>query len=62
MPVKQTYHEGFRLSAVQSGQGLGAWVVVRGPVASGQRVVTRGNERLAPGMSVQGELLEYPLP
>jgi len=47
---------------VRSGQALGEWVVVDGPVAPGDRVVTRGNERLFPGQPVQGELLEYPLP
>ena len=47
---------------VESGQGVGVWVVVRGGVAPGQHVVTRGNERLRPGQAVRGELLEYPLP
>jgi RND family efflux transporter MFP subunit len=47
---------------VASTQGVGSWVVVDGPVAAGDRVVTRGNERLRPGQSVRGELLEYPLP
>jgi len=47
---------------VSSGQALGEWVVVDGPVAPGDRVVTRGNERLFPGQPVQGEVLEYPLP
>jgi len=47
---------------VRGGQALGEWVVVDGPVAPGDRVVTRGNERLFPGQPVQGELLEYALP
>jgi membrane fusion protein (multidrug efflux system) len=47
---------------VESKQGLGSWVVVKGPVSAGERVVTRGNERLRPGQSVRGEALEYPLP
>lgn len=47
---------------VQSAQGFGSWIVVEGPVEPGQRVVTRGNERLRPGQTVQGEPLEYPLP
>jgi RND family efflux transporter MFP subunit len=47
---------------VESEQGLGSWVVVKGPVSAGERVVTRGNERLRPGQSVRGEALEYPLP
>jgi RND family efflux transporter MFP subunit len=47
---------------VSSGQALGEWVVVDGPLSSGDRVVTRGNERLFPGQPVKGEELEYPLP
>jgi hypothetical protein len=31
-------------------------------VAPGQKVVTRGNERLQPGQKVRGEPLEYDLP
>jgi RND family efflux transporter MFP subunit len=47
---------------VQTGEGLGVWVVVEGPVKAGQKVVTRGNERLAPGQPVAAERLEYKLP
>jgi len=47
---------------VTSAQGVGSWIVVEGPVAAGDRIVTRGNERLRPGQTVRGELLEYPLP
>ncbi len=47
---------------VQSGVGVGSWVVVTGPVAAGERVVTRGNERLFPGQSVESSPQEYPLP
>jgi len=47
---------------VQTGQGLGPWIVVEGPLAPGDRVVTRGNERLQPGQPVSAEPLEYPLP
>jgi len=47
---------------VETGQAVGSWVQVRGPVQPGMQVVTRGNERLQPGQPVQGELLEYPLP
>jgi RND family efflux transporter MFP subunit len=47
---------------VESLQGLGDWVVVEGEVRAGDRVVTRGNERLQPGQFVQGILLEYPAP
>jgi hypothetical protein len=31
-------------------------------VRPGQRVVTRGNERLRPGQTVQGSPVEYKLP
>jgi len=48
--------------AVESVQGLGAWVVIEGGIEAGDRVVTRGNERLRPGQAVQGVLLEYPAP
>lgn len=42
--------------------GTGAWIAVSGPVAPGERVVTRGNERLQPGQPVAAEPVEYPLP
>ena len=51
-----------RPASVKSGVGVGQWVVVEGPVGPGDRVVTRGNERLFPGQPVSGEPLEYPLP
>jgi RND family efflux transporter MFP subunit len=47
---------------VTSGLGIGEWVAVQGPLAAGERVVTRGNERLFPGAPVAGEPLEYALP
>jgi len=47
---------------VVRGTGVGAWVAVEGPLAPGDRIVTRGNERLRPGQEVEGELQEYPLP
>jgi RND family efflux transporter MFP subunit len=47
---------------VTTGAGHGDWVVVQGDVKSGQKVVTRGNERLMPGMAVAGEPLEYAAP
>ena len=47
---------------VQVGQGIGSWVTVEGELQSGQRVVTRGNERLMPGQKVAGRPLEYDLP
>ncbi len=51
-----------RSVAVKQGAGVGQWVVVEGQVGPGDRVVTRGNERLNPGQPVTGEPLEYPLP
>lgn len=47
---------------VTSGQGVGEWVAVQGSIAAGERVVTRGNERIFPGAPVAGEPLEYALP
>ena len=51
-----------RLVEVKTGEGVGSWVAVRGEVRAGEKVVTRGNERLFPGQSVQGERAEYKLP
>ena len=47
---------------VRSGSGVGNWVEVRGEILPGQRVVTRGNERLRPGQQARGEPIEYELP
>ncbi|MFQ5878125.1 MAG: efflux RND transporter periplasmic adaptor subunit, partial [Acidobacteriota bacterium] len=47
---------------VRTGTGVGAWITVRGAVRAGQKVITRGNERLRPGQTVRGEPLEYSLP
>jgi len=47
---------------VQVGSGVGAWVEVQGGVQAGQKVVTRGNERLMNGQPVQGQPLEVRLP
>jgi RND family efflux transporter MFP subunit len=47
---------------VQVGSPVGVWVSVEGEIRSGDRVVTRGNERVFPGQSVEGESLEYELP
>jgi RND family efflux transporter MFP subunit len=48
--------------AVETGQGVGSWVAVEGSVEAGQKVITRGNERLQPGQPVAGTPLEYQLP
>lgn len=48
--------------SVETGAGVGAWVAVQGQLEPGDKVVTRGNERLRPGQKVQGQPLEYELP
>jgi RND family efflux transporter MFP subunit len=51
------------LVPVSLGTGVGSWIVIEGgEVRPGQKVVTRGNERLQPGQAARGEPLEYPLP
>jgi RND family efflux transporter MFP subunit len=50
------------LVPVSLGAGVGSWVAVEGDVRPGQKVVTRGNERLQPGQPARGKPLEYPLP
>ncbi len=47
---------------VETGEGAGDWIVVRGEIKAGQKIVTRGNERLFPGQPVEGTPLEYELP
>jgi RND family efflux transporter MFP subunit len=47
---------------IQTGSGVGAWIEVRGDVQAGQKVVTRGNERLMNGQPVQAQVLEVKLP
>lgn len=47
---------------VQTGEGAGDWIAVEGSVRPGQKVITRGNERLRPGQPVQAEALRYKLP
>ena len=47
---------------VRSGAGVGNWIEVRGDVLPGQRIVTRGNERLRSGQQAQGQPIEYELP
>lgn len=43
------------------GAGLGEWIEVRG-LEEGDSIVTRGNERLAPGAAVIVEPIEYAVP
>ena len=47
---------------VETGTGVGSWIEVQGSVEPGQKVVTRGNERLQPGQRVEGEPITYELP
>lgn len=47
---------------VDTGTGVGAWIEINGGVRPGQRVVTRGNERLFSGQPVNGQPLAYELP
>lgn len=48
--------------AVDTGAGVGAWLEVRGAVRAGDKIVTRGNERVVAGQAVQGSALEYERP
>ena len=47
---------------VATGAALGAWVAVDGAVKPGQKVVTRGNERMQPGQKVSAQPVEYESP
>ena len=47
---------------VTVGGAMGLWAVVNGAVAPGDKVITRGNERLQPGQPVQADMLPYPSP
>lgn len=51
-----------RRVVVETGTGAGQWIAVRGAVAPGQNVVTRGNEALADGQTVTGAAQDYPPP
>jgi len=48
--------------AVSTGLSSGAWIEVKGEVNVNDQVITRGNERIFPGMTVQPEAVEYELP
>ena len=45
--------------AVSPGVPVGAWVTVGTERSAGDRIITRGNERVSPGQSVEPEVLEY---
>ena len=44
------------------GEGVGQWVEAQGELKPGERVVTRGNERVRPGQKVRPTPREYPAP
>jgi len=48
--------------AVETGTGIGEWLEVRGAVKPGERVITRGNERIRTGQFVQASPIDYTLP
>lgn len=48
-------------TSVQTGAATGIWISVDG-LEAGQKVVTRGNERLRPGQKVAPQLVEYEVP
>ncbi len=48
--------------AIETGAGSRQWVEVRGGVKPGDRVITRGNERIFAGQPVHATLLEYDRP
>jgi membrane fusion protein (multidrug efflux system) len=47
---------------VVPGSPVGAWIAVGESLQAGDRVITRGNERVSPGQSVAPKSLEYDLP
>ena len=47
---------------VEPGVPAGAWVAVGDVLSAGDRIVTRGNERVFPGQPLDPEELEYDLP
>jgi multidrug efflux pump subunit AcrA (membrane-fusion protein) len=51
-----------QIRPVEVGGAAGDWIAVLGGVQPGDRVITRGNERLAPGQEVVGEAIEYERP
>ena len=47
---------------VRMGDGIGQWIEVVGELSPGDRVITRGNERLADGQSVSATRTGYETP
>ena len=50
------------LTPVRAGDGIGEWVEVHGDLKPGDRVITRGNERLRAGQSVSAQPRRYEMP
>ena len=50
------------VAPVTVGAAMGVWIEVNGAVSPGDKVITRGNERLFPGQPVHAEPLSYPSP
>jgi RND family efflux transporter MFP subunit len=51
-----------RRVAIKLGSSQGAWVAIEGDVQAGDRVITRGNERVFPEQKVDAQSVEYELP
>lgn len=51
-----------QLVPVTTGERKGDWVSIEGSLSSGDKVITRGNERLRPGQRVVATLQDYPSP
>jgi RND family efflux transporter MFP subunit len=51
-----------RTAEVRTRRAAGQWVEIEGDVRPGDRVITRGNERVRPGQVVSASVVEYPLP
>ena len=47
---------------VETGESRGDWVSVNGPLQVGDKVITRGNERLRPGQRLAATEQVYPAP
>lgn len=47
---------------VETGAGAGEWIEVRGKLHAGDKIITRGNEGLTPGMTVAPQSLAYTRP
>ncbi len=50
------------VTPVRAGEGIGEWVEVQGDLKPGDRVITRGNERLRAGQPVSAQPRRYEVP